>query len=362
MDVLTDKDKTSTDSTSAEPESIIPTRTESLEAYCHLSVVARNHFYNEGTSTSFENAVIALSPPKDQDMCQAIRVITLENNISSASKVDIVAIMIVKLNTRTGKAYVQVHGDPTRDIYQNVVKFSLHIAEDFVKEVMDEKVEEPVPILLEGWIFDDDIVLSDGVKNKGFYNHRIYYRMQKDLPDSDSTTHDNDIDTNLPAGFEFRPYDADSHSHELHTCQQTAFRDHSGHAEDTPYETWLEDVSGPGQGYDPSMFHIVWNKSTNKIVGGALCYDRKYKVAGRGFLYMLFVAKEYRRLGIASALLKTCFKDFEKRGGYDHVVLLVDGDSLTNAVALYERVGMKKVTVVVNWRKLLRGDAKLVVE
>jgi ribosomal protein S18 acetylase RimI-like enzyme len=51
------------------------------------------------------------------------------------------------------------------------------------------------------------------------------------------------------------------------------------------------------------------------------------------------VRRPWRRQGLAHALLRQCFAEYQRRG-WQHVDLGVDSDSSTQAVALYERAGM----------------------
>jgi ribosomal protein S18 acetylase RimI-like enzyme len=57
---------------------------------------------------------------------------------------------------------------------------------------------------------------------------------------------------------------------------------------------------------------------------------------------VLGVRPQWRRRGVATALLRHSFRDFRDRGA-TRVGLGVDGENTTGAVRLYERVGMRVV-------------------
>jgi mycothiol synthase len=65
------------------------------------------------------------------------------------------------------------------------------------------------------------------------------------------------------------------------------------------------------------------------------------------------VRRAWRKRGLAQALLRQCFAEYQRRG-YQRVELGVDSDSPTNAVALYERAGMHVHQRVLYYRKTLR--------
>jgi mycothiol synthase len=61
-----------------------------------------------------------------------------------------------------------------------------------------------------------------------------------------------------------------------------------------------------------------------------------------GWIHVLGVRPAWRRRGLATALLRHSFRDFEQRGA-TRVGLGVDGENTTGAVRLYEQVGMRQV-------------------
>jgi ribosomal protein S18 acetylase RimI-like enzyme len=69
---------------------------------------------------------------------------------------------------------------------------------------------------------------------------------------------------------------------------------------------------------------------------------------------LIGVRPEWRRRGIAEALLRAAFAEFFRRGEL-RVALGVDAESPTGATRLYERVGMRVFSRTVVYEKELRA-------
>ena len=68
--------------------------------------------------------------------------------------------------------------------------------------------------------------------------------------------------------------------------------------------------------------------------------------------------REYRKQGLGSALLNHALAVYQARGN-SGVALDVDASSLTNAVALYERAGMRVAVRRDLYQKILREGEDL---
>ena len=79
---------------------------------------------------------------------------------------------------------------------------------------------------------------------------------------------------------------------------------------------------------------------------------------GVGYVDMVGVRREYRRRGLAQAMLRRSFVLYWDRGQRS-VGLGVDGESLTHAVALYEKVGMHIHRRLMCYEKVLRDGVEL---
>jgi ribosomal protein S18 acetylase RimI-like enzyme len=70
---------------------------------------------------------------------------------------------------------------------------------------------------------------------------------------------------------------------------------------------------------------------------------------------LLGVRRAWRRRGLGAALLKLSFARFRERG-YKVAGLMVDSSNESNAVALYERVGMHVHNCRLVYRKTLPDE------
>jgi GNAT superfamily N-acetyltransferase len=180
-----------------------------------------------------------------------------------------------------------------------------------------------------------DLAAADGnedaaalMRSRGFAYVRSFRHMQVDLdgglvPASEA-----------PEGIEFRGIDPERDLPEIHGIFVDAFRDEWGYRE-VSFEEWkANEVDSPS--FEPAFWSIA--EEGGRPVGA---------VSGLiwgpvGWVGELGVRGPWRGRGIAAALLRRSFSTFASRG-LPRVRLNVDADNPTGAVALYERVGMRKV-------------------
>ena len=113
-----------------------------------------------------------------------------------------------------------------------------------------------------------------------------------------------------------------------------AFRDEWGYRA-VSFEEWKgNEVETPS--YDPAFWFVAEDESGPVGAVSGLIWGEL------GWVGELGVRKPWRGRGIAAALLRRSFSTFGSRG-LGRVRLNVDADNSTGAVALYERVGMRKV-------------------
>jgi ribosomal protein S18 acetylase RimI-like enzyme len=106
----------------------------------------------------------------------------------------------------------------------------------------------------------------------------------------------------------------------------------------TPLEEWRSFAIDDR--FDPSLWWLVDDGPELAAVSRNVWHfsgDPRF-----GWIDSLCVRKQWRRRGLATALLRHSFRDFRKRGA-TRVGLGVDGENTTGAVALYESVGMRVV-------------------
>lgn len=165
---------------------------------------------------------------------------------------------------------------------------------------------------------------------------------------------------NLPTGFSYRPY---RHEDDLPTLVETviaSFSDHFGYIEQ-PFEKELAEFRhwlNNSPHFDPSLGLLVVHEPSEVIAGCLIGLTESPKHPGIGFIDAVGVRREFRRRGLAGAMLHRSFAAFWDRG-LRTVELDVDGESLTNAVALYEKVGMRVHRKLMSYEKVLREGVEL---
>lgn len=180
-----------------------------------------------------------------------------------------------------------------------------------------------------------DLAAADGnddaaalMRSRGFEYARSFRHMQIELDGAP-------IDPGgSPHGIEIRGIEPERDLPEIHAIFVDAFRDEWGYRE-VSFEEWkANEVDAPS--FDPGFWFIAEDESGPVGAASGLIWGEL------GWVGELGVRKPWRGRGIAAALLRRSFSTFGARG-LRRVRLNVDADNPTGAVALYERVGMRKV-------------------
>jgi len=161
-----------------------------------------------------------------------------------------------------------------------------------------------------------------------------------------------------PAGVVVRPLDPEADLEVMVRSVRDAFSDHWGHV-DTPYEEELEHWRHwitEEKDFDPSIWYLA--TAGDEVVGTCLCWPKRHEDPEMGWIDVLGVVRDWRRRGLALALLRHAFRAFHGRGKRK-VGLGVDATSLTGANRLYEKAGMKIVRESVSFEKELRPGRDL---
>lgn len=124
----------------------------------------------------------------------------------------------------------------------------------------------------------------------------------------------------------FSPEDAEA----WHAAMNHVFEEEWGF-ELEPFDEWWQRHGGD----DHTLWFVVWD--SDEIV--ALLHGTEGRRGG-GLVNWVGVRKPWRRQGLARALLRHSFREFQRRGA-SRVGLGVDAENPTGATRLYESVGMR---------------------
>jgi mycothiol synthase len=143
-------------------------------------------------------------------------------------------------------------------------------------------------------------------------------------------------------------------SEDARQVRNEAFQDHWGSSVTTA-ESWAQHLKQ--ESFRPEFSYIAY--ADGQAIGIVLCFehDAHTKATGIRDLYVGLVGtrRAGRNRGIASALLSRALAD-GKAAGFGTSSLVVDADSLTGAVGLYERIGYAAESTGVSQSKQLGSD------
>jgi ribosomal protein S18 acetylase RimI-like enzyme len=187
------------------------------------------------------------------------------------------------------------------------------------------KAASPV---LRGVVQSDEPVLKEAFEAGGWAAIRYFFQMRAelggDLPEPEWP--DGLAPRNAEPGDEERVYEA----------HMDSFADHWDFRRQ-PYDVWRGYMTESHR-YDPSLWWLV--EDGDELAAISL---NTWHFSGDprfGWIGVLGVRPAFRRRGLATALLRHSFRDFQQRGA-TKVGLGVDGENPTGAVRLYERAGMQ---------------------
>jgi mycothiol synthase len=187
--------------------------------------------------------------------------------------------------------------------------------------------------------------LAYGHELEGLVSARGYVRWRSSL--TMAIALDDVAPPAVPAGIEIRPYvDADEPVL-IATVNEAFERDPFWHQVDAP--NFRAFYLG-ARGHDPLLWALAWDGPT--LAGCSLAYAGRGSDAALGWIGTLGVLPPWRGRGLGEALLRTSFRDLRARG-LRRAGLGVDAQNVTNALRLYERVGMRQVQRQDSWVKAL---------
>ncbi|MBC8099678.1 MAG: GNAT family N-acetyltransferase [Armatimonadetes bacterium] len=213
-----------------------------------------------------------------------------------------------------------------------------------------DEIDAETPIYVNRWSPE---VLTEAITllgNEGYFQTRIFFTMRIQFEGTLAPVA-------MPEGFRLKPFDPATDAYKVYQAQQEAFRDHWGWVADLPWEDWQRRLTDPH--FDASLWFIAYEG--DEIAGVSLCSDWGEDIPDLAWVNNLATRRQYRKRGLAQALLEHSFYIFQQRG-YHKAGLGVDAASPTNAVALYERAGMHVHKRGLAYRKVLRGNPDLIKE
>jgi len=159
-------------------------------------------------------------------------------------------------------------------------------------------------------------------------------------------------DLPLPDGVETRPVTPDQYRAIWESASEAAQEEWgaTGQTENN-YQEWLKDPL-----FQPDLWQIAWDKSTGKPAGNVMTYihheENKQFDRKRGYTEGVGVAREWRRRGLARALISRSLRA-QKEAGMADSALVADSDSTSGVTNLYESCGFQIVKRDTVYRKPL---------
>lgn len=197
-------------------------------------------------------------------------------------------------------------------------------------------------------LFNSTLVEDEGARGllerAGYELARVFWRMRLEMAEAPPAPQ-------WPVGAHVRTFDPARDARAVHAVVEAAFADHWGHTPEA-FEEWAARTHCDT--IDPSLWFLVEDEA-GSLVSVSLCRMRPEQ----GWIRAVATVREWRKRGLARALLLHCFGEFWARG--QRVAGLgVDSQSLTGAAHLYEEVGMRPDMRIATYEKILRPGENLV--
>jgi mycothiol synthase len=191
------------------------------------------------------------------------------------------------------------------------------------------------------------------LERAGFAPVRVQSHMRIELTEAAAAT------PGWPAGVTVRTANLETDLRAIAALWLEAWRDHWGFVE-RPYAdvltTFVAEIESRCGPVDPTLWFLA--VEGDEIAGMCLCVAGLPGDPTGGYIYDLGVRPAWRKRGIALALLRHAFAEFRRRG-YAAVELDVDSESLTGALRLYERAGLRVIRQELDYEKVLRPGIDL---
>ena len=199
------------------------------------------------------------------------------------------------------------------------------------------------PRILGSWTSDRMVHAQAVLQAAGFAPARWFFEMTRDL-----TLPIPDVD--LPEGLEVRDVTEDQ-IRQIWKADVEAFRDHWGGFDDSE-DNYRRFMARPN--HDPSMWVIAWDgdEVAAGVINAIEVEENEQLGVKRGWLHSVFTRREWRKRGLANALIARSLVKIRDRG-MDDGILGVDAANPTGALGLYERNGFVVLERSTAWRRPL---------
>ncbi|HRN50077.1 MAG TPA: GNAT family N-acetyltransferase [Anaerolineales bacterium] len=171
--------------------------------------------------------------------------------------------------------------------------------------------------------------------SRGFKVMRHLFEMAADFTEEPAAA-------TWPEGITLRPFDAERDLADVYRAHEEAFSDHFGHV-DEEFESGLKrfrHLLVESNEFDKDLWFVA--VSGDEVAGYLVGRKKPHEDGHLGWVNILGVRRPWRKHGLGLALLLHSFGEFYRRG-WMRAELDVDASSLTGAVRLYERAGMRVV-------------------
>ena len=239
------------------------------------------------------------------------------------------------------------------DHYEGELSADLFAWADKRAQAVVSRCPEKARVSLITGIRQDYAWREEVLKRAGYSPNRVGFEMRISMTKRPQPTQ-------LPAGIVLRRYQHERDLRLLVDVVRDAFSDHFGYIEQSfekdlaEFRHWLDN----DKHFAEELVLLAYDEATGEAIGCLLGLTQDHRHPDIGFIDIVGVRRGYRRRGLAQALLTRSFGQYWDRGT-PTVSLSVDGQSLTNAVALYERVGMHRHRSYIEYEKLLRDGIEL---
>lgn len=224
-------------------------------------------------------------------------------------------------------------------VYEHLTGWMVHRANVAVSRVPDDQ-----EVVLTAFAYHADTEHQRHLQACLMEHVRSSYQMWIDLDQPIAVP-------SVPAGVTVRTATRDEDWRRIFDARREAWLDHYGYVlrdYDEDYADWRHYWE---QNFHDGYWFIA--EAAGEVVALSLCEPTFSGNDQHGYVATLGVRRAYRKQGLGQALLMHSFAGLRQHGK-TAVALYVDGSSLTNAVALYQRAGMRIKQQYERFERVLR--------